>query len=1044
LTHPILALLFVTHLTAQGWTVSDVQLVENETITLTDDLVVKDGGSLTLRGVTLRLSDQCGIRVETGGSLFIYDNSHITATDPDFPFLYFTAHGKAFEMIDSKIEGCPGLDLRTDGAMILGNIFPDISNVIGIRASDVLVEGNTIEFPSAGISLYESENCKIQNNDVYSEGEGFPIFLLNSHDNEITGNKLESQVGTLVLAGSNRNLIEDNTIVGHHNHGVVLMYSSDGNTIKRNTISAEESGISIWGWDNRVEENIINGDVVEIHMGIYMVHAYNSVITGNDISDVFVEGLFLRHCSNNLIADNTVTAREDIPGYAGPAFGLLLWSHSQNNVCQLNTFTGFDRGIALYSNSDNNAIASNRVMNTTLEGIILEGSSNNIIFADNEFSNIGRPSYDSGENTWNFAGSLSGPALATQPQFENPVQRVITGQETIEDETMHLTHLSIEDGASLVLRNVTVLAGAERRLDEGQRSVMHDVGIDVASGGSLTIDNCRIRHHEYGNGFQVALQRGSSFTMRDSEIHGAGSEWGYGGIRIETNNPVLEGNLITESIVNCFDCGSGSRIVNNRILNSYFAINLSNSSNLVIRDNVIKGSIRPAITGSASHLRIEGNLIADGWEGGIELWAGSDYLIADNTFFQIREPGNAINMWGANNQFIRNRVIDSYRGISLNGGETAVGNLLENCNVGLIFAGTARRVEGNIIRDCELGIELEALINTLSANTITDCATGIAITSGGITGNILYLNNFNDNSVHAVDHGSNHWSHEGQGNFWSDYTGVDTNHDGIGDTAYSIPPNGSDPHPLIAPHQDWTASAFTAGRIVYPQLALGGDPEAYECIVVVSNKTNFDWRGVLRAFRGNHDGWNVDWEIDGQTQKNTALVSLEILPKGSAQIKISGTSTALPGYLEIDAETGSSDFDVALSFFYNLINTASGELLDSVGVPPGSLGDEFMLPVERSTSVNTGLAWTAAAETDPFTVTLTLVDSAGQQVGSTEITYDGHLAKFFTEIFKGLPDRFIGRLCIESEEPIYAIGMRLEYSKGGFQLTGVPLDGFIF
>ena len=146
----------------------------------------------------------------------------------------------------------------------------------------------------------------------------------------------------------------------------------------------------------------------------------------------------------------------------------------------------------------------------------------------------------------------------------------------------------------------------------------------------------------------------------------------------------------------------------------------------------------------------------------------------------------------------------------------------------------------------------------------------------------------------------------------------------------------------------------------------------------------------------------------------------------------------------MDAAAGSSDFDVALSFFYNLVNMVSGELVDSVGVPPGALADEFMLPVERSARVNTGLAWTAGAEADPFTVMLTLVDSNGQQVESIERIYDGHLAEFFTDIFQTVPNQFVGRLYIASEVPIFTIGIRLEYSTGGFQLTGVPLDAFIF
>ena len=41
---------------------------------------------------------------------------------------------------------------------------------------------------------------------------------------------------------------------------------------------------------------------------------------------------------------------------------------------------------------------------------------------------------------------------------------------------------------------------------------------------------------------------------------------------------------------------------------------------------------------------------------------------------------------------------------------------------------------------------------------------------------------------------------------------------------------------------------------------------------------------------------------------------------------------------------GLLEYDVAISFSYNLIDTDSGQLLESVGIPPGALDDEFMLP----------------------------------------------------------------------------------------------------
>jgi hypothetical protein len=229
-----------------------------------------------------------------------------------------------------------------------------------------------------------------------------------------------------------------------------------------------------------------------------------------------------------------------------------------------------------------------------------------------------------------------------------------------------------------------------------------------------------------------------------------------------------------------------------------------------------------------------------------------------------------------------------------------------------------------------------------------------------------------------------------------------------------------------------------ADAITFAQLALG---EGYECVLIVSNSADSDCEVAFKIRQGNGDLWSGEVFVNGMNVSGTTFFGATLAAQGSRKLTLTGDDTLRVGYLEL-VESGHCQIDkIAVSFFYNLFQ--NGILLDSTATRPAALDTQFVLPVERSVAVNTGLAWAPGSSTDPFDIEVRLFDAEGAEVGSETISFEGHLARFFTEIFNDVPESFVGSVRIQSEQAIHLDGLRLEFTNSGFQLTSVPPQSVI-
>ncbi len=143
-------------------------------------------------------------------------------------------------------------------------------------------------------------------------------------------------------------------------------------------------------------------------------------------------------------------------------------------------------------------------------------------------------------------------------------------------------------------------------------------------------------------------------------------------------------------------------------------------------------------------------------------------------------------------------------GIKVIGAQSEISNnIISKCNYGIILSYSEECLLSNndIYLNYEDGIRLQSSSNsnTIKSNKITNnIGWGVNVYLSNCNNNIFYLNDFNDNGENGQDKGNNQWYYNNEGNYWSDYDGVDENpEDNIGDTPHTIPGGSNkDDYPL--------------------------------------------------------------------------------------------------------------------------------------------------------------------------------------------------------------------------------------------------------
>jgi len=313
------------------------------------------------------------------------------------------------------------------------------------------------------------------------------------------------------------------------------------------------------------------------------------------------------------------------------------------------------------------------------------------------------------------------------------------------------------------------------------------VGVYLDGRSNVTVKNLQIESFFQG----ILIEETSS-----SHMHGNRIANNCEGIRLITSS---NENHISENNITCMHAYAyGIRLLDsseNDIFKNYIGectILLENStSNRIHENDITNGEI--GVSRASNNNSIFENKITDGIIG---LFRSSH----NNSIYRnyvTHHNGDCISLDDEslyNNIFANNITSSGYTGIFLDDWSSY------------------NRMIGNNITNSFCGIEFDdySSNNTISGNHLANNRYGIIIMYDS-KNNIICSNNFINNTDQVlVSSGlSNIWDdgYPSGGNYWSNYTGVDSDHDGIGDTIHVIDESNQDNYPLMGMFSDFDATS---------------------------------------------------------------------------------------------------------------------------------------------------------------------------------------------------------------------------------------------
>ncbi|MGM0404827.1 MAG: NosD domain-containing protein [Thermoplasmatota archaeon] len=720
-----------------------------------------------------------------------------------------------------------------------GTVPTDTGQVILANSTGVTVENQNIDSSSVGILLGLSTEITVKNNTVSDNDDG--IYLYYSDNNILEDNTADSNRKGLNVDNSDNNLLENNSFSFNTDDGIFL-YSSESNVAYNNNLSSNTDGFYLsYSDSNTLVNNTISSSS---NNGIESYISDNNIMENNTVSFSVNYGIYLRY-SKGYELKNTAMIDD---GILMDGSNIDYWnthdidtSNTVNGrpVRYWNNRTGgdmpADTGQVILANSTGVTVENKKYDNSSI-GILLGFSDNNDLLNNTLYSNDdGIYVYFSEDNLVknNTAGSNRKGVYMYNSHFNTLANNSLYSNENY---------------------GLELYSSDSNRIENNDISSNNGHGANIRYSGSNTIENNKIDSNSgYGIYFYYHSQN-NLLMNNDISLNNYGVY-----LYSSSSNEINNNNIFSNNNYGIYSSYSSNVIENNTIeSNGYYGVYFYRSNSNYIGNNTISSNYYSGIYIRYSDSNIlKKNTVTSNGGDGVYFYSSDGNDIENNTIDSNGYDGIYLGYSGSNTVLDNTISSNTGEGIYLYSSDDNAlddNTITANNDEGVYFSNS----ENNDMKDNTISLNdyggvkfSDSRWNVLKNNTVLEnSGTGILLYSS-TDNNTIYHNNIMDNVNQGEDQGENNtWFSENlkEGNYWSDYTGIDEDGDGVGETNYSKidgSAGSNDTYPLINAIGDDEAPSLDADNS--PDSATAGADFTFD----ITASDNLKVRNV-----------NVSWEHD--------------------------------------------------------------------------------------------------------------------------------------------------------------------------------------